>query len=35
MPNGWMLVNDGYGCGYENLAETAKGLQDRGMQLGL
>ncbi|MFE7578262.1 NPCBM/NEW2 domain-containing protein [Streptomyces sp. NPDC057521] len=35
MPNGWMLVNDGYGCGYENLAETAKGLQDRGMQAGL
>ena len=22
MPNGWMLVNDGYGCGYENLPET-------------
>ncbi|MEU2025191.1 NPCBM/NEW2 domain-containing protein [Streptomyces sp. NPDC016469] len=35
MPNGWMLVNDGYGCGYEDLAETAKGLQDRGTQLGL
>ncbi|MER6105493.1 NPCBM/NEW2 domain-containing protein [Streptomyces sp. NPDC001832] len=35
MPNGWMLVNDGYGCGYEDLAETAKGLQDRGMQIGL
>ncbi|MCP3817226.1 NPCBM/NEW2 domain-containing protein [Streptomyces sp. A3M-1-3] len=35
MPNGWMLVNDGYGCGYENLAETAKGLKDRKMQLGL
>ncbi|MGW8882554.1 glycoside hydrolase family 31 protein, partial [Streptomyces mirabilis] len=35
MPNGWMLVNDGYGCGHEDLAETAKGLQDRGMQLGL
>ncbi|MFF3394860.1 NPCBM/NEW2 domain-containing protein [Streptomyces sp. NPDC002669] len=35
MPNGWMLVNDGYGCGYEDLGETAKGLQDRGMQLGL
>ncbi|MFC8509260.1 NPCBM/NEW2 domain-containing protein [Streptomyces sp. NPDC057411] len=35
MPNGWMLVNDGYGCGYENLAETAQGLHDRGMQLGL
>ncbi|MFF3459866.1 NPCBM/NEW2 domain-containing protein [Streptomyces sp. NPDC002730] len=35
MPNGWMLINDGYGCGYENLAETAKGLQDRKMQMGL
>ncbi|NED79003.1 DUF5110 domain-containing protein [Streptomyces sp. SID11233] len=35
MPNGWMLVNDGYGCGYEDLAETATGLQDRDMQLGL
>ncbi|MFJ9812272.1 NPCBM/NEW2 domain-containing protein [Streptomyces sp. NPDC101158] len=35
MPNGWMLVNDGYGCGYENLAEAAQGLQARGMQLGL
>ncbi len=35
MPNGWMLVNDGYGCGYEDLAETAAGLQDRKMQLGL
>ncbi|NUK37851.1 NPCBM/NEW2 domain-containing protein [Streptomyces lunaelactis] len=35
MPNGWMLVNDGYGCGYEDLAETAKGLQDRKTQMGL
>ncbi|MFJ3711990.1 MULTISPECIES: NPCBM/NEW2 domain-containing protein [unclassified Streptomyces] len=35
MPNGWMLVNDGYGCGYENLAETAKGLQAHDTQLGL
>ena len=35
MPNGWMLVNDGYGCGYENLAETGAGLRQRGMQLGL
>ena len=33
--HGWMLVNDGYGCGYENLAETAQGLQQRKMQLGL
>jgi len=35
MPLGWMLVNDGYGCGYENLPETAKGLQDDHAQLGL
>ncbi|MEV5612906.1 NPCBM/NEW2 domain-containing protein [Streptomyces sp. NPDC052225] len=35
MPLGWMLVNDGYGCGYENLAETAKGLQANKTQLGL
>ncbi|MDH6124694.1 NPCBM/NEW2 domain-containing protein [Kitasatospora sp. GP82] len=35
IPNGWMLVNDGYGCGYENLAQTAQGLAQRKMQLGL
>ncbi|MEU6417383.1 NPCBM/NEW2 domain-containing protein [Streptomyces spiralis] len=35
MPLGWMLVNDGYGCGYENLAQTAEGLVDRKMQMGL
>jgi alpha-glucosidase (family GH31 glycosyl hydrolase) len=35
MPNGWMLVNDGYGCGYENLPETGTGLQKDNMQLGL
>jgi len=35
MPNGWMLVNDGYGCGYENLAETGTGLNQRNMELGL
>lgn len=35
MPNGWMLVNDGYGCGYENLPQTAAGLQADNMQLGL
>jgi len=35
MPNGWMLVNDGYGCGYENLEDTGKGLHDNHMQLGL
>ncbi|MEU6476479.1 NPCBM/NEW2 domain-containing protein [Streptomyces sp. NPDC047017] len=35
MPLGWMLVNDGYGCGYEDLAETAKGLNSRKTQMGL
>ncbi|MGV9632014.1 NPCBM/NEW2 domain-containing protein [Streptomyces sp. NPDC003487] len=35
MPLGWMLVNDGYGCGYENLAQTAQGLSDRKAQMGL
>ncbi|MGW1000258.1 NPCBM/NEW2 domain-containing protein [Streptomyces sp. NPDC002520] len=35
MPLGWMLVNDGYGCGYENLPETAQGLQGDKAQLGL
>ncbi|CAM5365558.1 NPCBM/NEW2 domain-containing protein [Streptomyces tanashiensis] len=35
MPNGWMLVNDGYGCGYENLAEASAGLGERNMKLGL
>ncbi len=35
MPNGWMLVNDGYGCGYENLDEVGAGLRERNMQLGL
>lgn len=35
MPNGWMLVNDGYGCGYENLAQVGEGLRKHNMQLGL
>ncbi|MFI1171154.1 glycoside hydrolase family 31 protein [Streptomyces melanogenes] len=35
MPLGWMLVNDGYGCGYENLAETGQGLNAHNAQLGL
>lgn len=35
LPLGWMLVNDGYGCGYENLGETNKGLAGRGMKMGL
>ncbi|MFJ4893901.1 TIM-barrel domain-containing protein [Streptomyces sp. NPDC088788] len=35
MPLGWMLVNDGYGCGYEDLDRTAKGLDEHNAQLGL
>ncbi|WP_338763676.1 TIM-barrel domain-containing protein [Nocardia vulneris] len=35
MPNGWMLVNDGYGCGYENLQQVGEGLRKNNMQLGL
>ncbi|MCC3767101.1 TIM-barrel domain-containing protein [Streptomyces sp. UNOC14_S4] len=35
MPGGWMLVNDGYGCGYENLPEVDKGLGEHGMKTGL
>lgn len=34
-PLGWMLVNDGYGCGYENLQQVGQGLRDHNMQLGL
>lgn len=35
LPLGWMLVNDGYGCGYEDLAETDDMLNDHGGELGL
>ncbi|WP_051711799.1 TIM-barrel domain-containing protein [Streptomyces sp. NRRL S-350] len=35
MPLGWMLVNDGYGCGYENLPQTGDGLRKDHAQLGL
>ncbi|MFJ2627075.1 TIM-barrel domain-containing protein [Streptomyces sp. NPDC087532] len=35
MPLGWMLVNDGYGCGYEKLSETGAGLNKNHAQLGL
>ncbi|MFE9423913.1 TIM-barrel domain-containing protein [Kitasatospora sp. NPDC006697] len=34
-PLGWMLVNDGYGCGYQDLQQTGQGLRDRHAQLGL
>ncbi len=35
MPGGWMLVNDGYGCGYENLPDVNKGLGEHKMKMGL
>ncbi len=35
MPLGWMLVNDGYGCGYEDLGETGEMLDQHGGELGL
>ncbi|WP_166849023.1 RICIN domain-containing protein [Isoptericola sp. BMS4] len=35
MPLGWMLVNDGYGCGYEDLGATGDMLADHGAELGL
>ena len=35
IPLGWLLVNDGYHCGYEYLDQVAAGLGDRNMQLGL
>ncbi|WP_263171665.1 NPCBM/NEW2 domain-containing protein [Streptomyces sp. SCSIO ZS0520] len=35
LPLGWMLVNDGYGCGYENLAETGTGMKERKAELGM
>ncbi|CAJ1381314.1 unnamed protein product [Effrenium voratum] len=38
MPRGWMLVNDGYGCGYTSrnmLQETQEGLESNGLRMGL
>ena len=35
MPGGWILPNDGYGCGYSNLPETVKGLARYGFRTGL
>jgi alpha-glucosidase (family GH31 glycosyl hydrolase) len=35
IPLGWMLVNDGYGCGYEYLDDVGAGLRARNMELGL
>ncbi|WP_088052405.1 TIM-barrel domain-containing protein [Virgibacillus dakarensis] len=35
MPAGWMLVNDGYGCGYEDLEQVGTELRDRNIEMGL
>ena len=35
MPLGWMLVNDGYGCGYEQLPQVHDMLKDHSSELGL
>lgn len=35
MPGGWILPNDGYGCGYTSLPETVQGLAKYGFRTGL
>ncbi|HEY0298707.1 MAG TPA: TIM-barrel domain-containing protein [Arachidicoccus sp.] len=35
MPHGWILPNDGYGCGYTDLDSTVKELHKRGFWTGL
>lgn len=35
MPGGWILPNDGYGCGYSNLPEVVSGLKKYGFRTGL
>jgi alpha-glucosidase len=35
MPGGWILPNDGYGCGYVDLPETIQELHKRGFYTGL
>ncbi|GAB3458420.1 hypothetical protein GCM10027321_14040 [Massilia terrae] len=35
MPGGWILPNDGYGCGYTALPDTVKGLAKLGFRTGL
>ncbi|MCF7750261.1 NPCBM/NEW2 domain-containing protein [Bacillus subtilis subsp. subtilis] len=35
MPGGWILPNDGYGCGYTKLPETVQGLARYGFKTGL
>ena len=35
MPGGWILPNDGYGCGYSQLPEVVAGLKKYGFKTGL
>lgn len=35
MPGGWILPNDGYGCGYKDLPKVAQGLARYGFRTGL
>lgn len=35
MPRGWILPNDGYGCGYQKLDSTVTELKKRGFHTGL
>ncbi len=35
MPGGWILPNDGYGCGYSDLPEVVRRLQELGFRTGL
>lgn len=35
MPGGWILPNDGYGCGYKDLPKTVQGLAKYGFRTGL
>ncbi len=35
MPGGWILPNDGYGCGYTDLPKVVKGLAKYGFKTGL
>ncbi|WP_346837714.1 TIM-barrel domain-containing protein [Microbulbifer sp. SAOS-129_SWC] len=35
MPGGWILPNDGYGCGYSDLPKVVKGLAKYGFKTGL
>jgi alpha-glucosidase (family GH31 glycosyl hydrolase) len=35
MPGGWILPNDGYGCGYTDLPKTVAGLSELGFRTGL